>query len=171
MERSLRRLGDPCRYANEPRPENMTEDPIRILNALLTLTKQADGDRVTVDGLVVFAIDDELCTHIAVSESFFEGDRRTVHHRVDADYHLRFVETLNAIRAAWGPPYFEASPVPSCPYTDDDPKSFEEDMYWRGSVALAYWRKDGYLAYVCVEHQDTELPYCFLLGVKPDGTY
>lgn len=57
------------------------------------------------------------------------------------------------------------------PYTGDEPKSFEEDMYWRGAVVLAYWRKAGCLAYVCLEHHDVELPYCLLLGIKPDGIY
>ncbi|WP_430450994.1 hypothetical protein [Rhodopirellula europaea] len=149
----------------------MTVDPISILNSLLTARKPVDSNRLTVNGLEVYAIDDELSTPLAVSESFFEGDRRAAHGRVEADYHDRFMEAVNAIHTVWGPPCFQSIPVPSFPYTDNEPKSFEEDMYWRGAVALAYWRKAGHLAYVCVEHQDVELPYCFLLGTKPDGSY
>ena len=38
-----------------------------------------DGNQITLDGRIVYAIDDELATPVAVSGDFFTGDRRAAH--------------------------------------------------------------------------------------------
>lgn len=151
--------------------EDMTEDPIRIFTSLMTARMPTDSNLFTLDGRIVYVIDDEMSTHLSVSESFYEGNRRAAHDQIETEFVAQFTEIANLIGVSWGPPNVQASPVQSFPHTDDAPKSFEDEFYYRGAIALAYWNKPGYIAYVCVEHQDSEVPYCLLLGVKHNITH
>lgn len=142
------------------------EDPASFLESLFAIARPIDVAHFMHRGRRVNVIDDEYSTTAAVSEDFFEGDRRSAHERVEAEYIGEFNSLIDEIRLAWGPPEFLSCQIIKFPYSEDDPQSFEEEMYWRGAIALAYWRKPDGLAYACVEHQDNELPYCLLVGIK-----
>jgi hypothetical protein len=100
----------------------------------------------------------------SVSDDFYDDVDRSQYSQILLAQRDVFQTVLDRLAELWEAPDFISHNL----YREGPPGTatrLEEELYWRGGIALAYWFKADRVAYVELEHQDKELPIVLILGV------
>lgn len=141
--------------------------PAELLDELLVTATLSLGDDVgqgQIDEFDFNAFEDGRRLYLLTSQDFFDEDGYEVYESLEQEFRSHFETAVRQIENAWGSPDFRQTNFGYPDNDDYETAPLHERLYWSGALALAAWFRDGFLAYIELEHHDKELPLMLILG-------
>jgi hypothetical protein len=101
---------------------------------------------------------------LSKSQSFYDFNNEE-YKKAEQEQRVLFEQIVEAVTNQWGRPSFVQRELVFLE-PNFETTVVEEDLFLRGSFALAYWYKEDKLVYVSLEHPDKELPLLLFVGAR-----